>query len=51
VNPSELLGVQHEVLEMNLHTVEHGRFFSALDEEKAHSVCVIGTGIRDELFG
>jgi putative ABC transport system permease protein len=36
---------------MNLHTVEHGRFFSALDEEKAHSVCVIGTGIRDELFG
>lgn len=51
VNPSELVGVQKEVLEMNLHTVEHGRFFSALDEERAHSVCVIGTGIRDELFG
>lgn len=51
VNPSELVGVQHEVLEMNVHTVEHGRFFSALDEELAHSVCVIGTGIRDELFG
>jgi len=50
-NPSELLGVQNEVLEMNVHTVEHGRFFTALDEEKANSVCVIGTGIRDELFG
>ena len=51
VNPSELVGVQNEVLEMNVHTLEHGRFFTALDEEKAHSVCVIGTGIRDELFG
>ena len=51
VNPSELVGVQQEVLDMNLHTVAHGRFFTALDEERAHSVCVIGTGIRDELFG
>jgi putative ABC transport system permease protein len=31
--------------------VEHGRFFNALDEEKAQAVCVIGTGIRDSLFG
>jgi hypothetical protein len=22
-----------------------------MDEENAHSVCVIGTGIRDDLFG
>ena len=51
VNPSELVGVQKEVLEMNLHTVAYGRFFTALDQEKANSVCVIGTGIRDELFG
>jgi putative ABC transport system permease protein len=36
---------------MNLHTVAHGRFFSDVDEERAHSVCVIGTGIRDDLFG
>ena len=36
---------------MNLHTMEHGRFFNEIDEENAHSVCVIGTGIRDELFG
>jgi putative ABC transport system permease protein len=36
---------------MNLHTLEHGRFFSDLDEENAHAVCVIGTAIRDDLFG
>ena len=51
VNPSECVGVWREVLEMNLHTLEHGRFFTALDEESASSVCVIGTGIRDDLFG
>src|SRR5437762_4433974 len=36
---------------MNLHTLQYGRFFTDLDEERANSVCVIGTGIRDELFG
>ena len=36
---------------MNLHTVQYGRFFTDLDEENANAVCVIGTGIRDELFG
>jgi putative ABC transport system permease protein len=51
VRPSECVGVWPEALEMNLHTLEHGRFFNALDEEYAHTVCVIGTGIRDELFG
>ncbi|MCE2827744.1 MAG: ABC transporter permease [Verrucomicrobium sp.] len=50
-SPEECVGVWPEVLDMNLHTVEHGRFFNAVDEEKAHSVCVIGTGIRDSLFG
>ena len=50
-SPEECVGVWPEVLEMNLHTVEPGRFFNALDEEKAHAVCVIGTGIRDSLFG
>lgn len=49
--PSEFVGVWPEVLEMNLLEVEHGRFFSDLDEEMALSVCVIGTGIRDQLFG
>ncbi len=51
VNPSECVGVWPVVLDMNLHTLQHGRFFTDLDEEKANSVCVIGTGIRDELFG
>jgi ABC-type antimicrobial peptide transport system permease subunit len=47
----ELLGCWPEVLEMNLHSVRHGRMFNEIDEEKAASVCVIGTGVRDELFG
>jgi putative ABC transport system permease protein len=49
--PSECVGVWPAVLSMNLHTVAHGRFFTDLDEENAHAVCVIGTGIRDDLFG
>jgi putative ABC transport system permease protein len=51
VVPSELVGVWPQVLEMNLHTLQYGRFFTDLDEDNAHSVIVIGTGIRDELFG
>ena len=51
VKPSELLGVWPVVLDMNLHVLEHGRFFNDLDEENASAVCVIGTGIRDALFG
>ena len=49
--PSECVGVSPAVLEMNLHTLAHGRFFTELDEENAHAVCVIGVGIRDDLFG
>ena len=48
---SEIVGVWPAVLEMNLYKVEHGRFFCDLDEEFANSVCVIGTGVRDQLFG
>jgi putative ABC transport system permease protein len=51
VSPSECVGVWPAVLDMNLHTLAHGRFFTDLDEDLASSVCVIGTGIRDELFG
>jgi ABC-type antimicrobial peptide transport system permease subunit len=51
VYPSELVGVWPVVLDMNLHKVDKGRFFTALDDELARNVCVIGTGIRDELFG
>jgi len=48
---TECVGVWPAALEMNLHTLQYGRFFNAIDEENASSVCVIGTGIRDELFG
>jgi putative ABC transport system permease protein len=51
VRPGEFVGVSAAVLEMNLHTLQYGRFMSELDEENANPVCVIGTGIRDELFG
>lgn len=49
--PSECVGVWPAVVEMNLHNLEYGRFFNDLDEENAKPVCVIGTGIRDDLFG
>jgi putative ABC transport system permease protein len=49
--PSEAVGVWPAVIDMNMHTLEHGRFFTDLDEEQANPVCVIGTVIRDELFG
>src|SRR5204862_1489124 len=48
--PSECVGVWPAVIQMNLHTLAHGRFFTDLDEENANPVCVIGTGIRDDLF-
>jgi putative ABC transport system permease protein len=51
VTPWEMAGVWPTVVKMNLHVLEHGRFFTALDDELARNVIVIGTGIRDELFG
>jgi putative ABC transport system permease protein len=49
--PNETVGVSPAVLDMNLHTLEYGRFLADIDEENANAVCVIGTGIRDDLFG
>jgi putative ABC transport system permease protein len=49
--PSEVLGVLPPALEMDMFDVQYGRYFTDLDQEQANSVCVIGTGIRDELFG
>ena len=49
--PSETIGVLPAALKIDLFDVEHGRYFTDLDQEFASSVCVIGTGIRDELFG
>jgi putative ABC transport system permease protein len=44
-------GVWPVQLQMMEHTVEHGRMFTEDDDGEARNVCVIGTGIRDELFG
>jgi len=44
-------GVWPVQLEMMEHKVEHGRMFNEVDDELARSVCVIGTGIRDDLWG
>ena len=49
--PSEFVGVWPEAVDMNLHEVKHGRLFTPLEDENAASVMVIGTEIRDELFG
>jgi putative ABC transport system permease protein len=51
VQASELVGVWPSAVPMNLHELQYGRFFTPLDDENANAVCVIGTGIRDELFG
>src|SRR5262245_54252002 len=40
--PFECVGVSPAVIDMNLHTLKHGRFFTDLDEERANAVCVIG---------
>lgn len=48
---SVLAGTWPGYAEINEHVVEHGRMFTDLDDELARSVCVIGTSIRDALFG
>ena len=44
-------GVWPVQLEMMEHQIDHGRMFNSMDDTEARNVCVIGTGIRDELFG
>ncbi|MBI3416983.1 MAG: ABC transporter permease [Verrucomicrobia bacterium] len=48
---ANVIGTWPQALEMNQHVVEHGRMFTEIDDELARNVCVIGTGIRDQLFG
>ena len=50
-SPFNCIGTWPNALEMNQHVVEHGRMFNEIDDENANSVCIIGTMIRDELFG
>ena len=49
--PWNLVGVWPIAAKLSEHIVEHGRMFNQIDDEMARSVCVIGTEIRDELFG
>ena len=46
-----LAGVWPAAVRMNEHVVAHGRMFNEIDDENASSVCVIGSAIRDELWG
>jgi putative ABC transport system permease protein len=49
--PWNCVGVWPVAVEMNQHVVEYGRMFNEMDDEMARSVCVIGTGTRDALWG
>ena len=49
--PWNCVGVWPVAVEMNEHVIEYGRMFNELDDEMARSVCVIGTGTRDALWG
>ena len=50
-NPWVFLGTWPAALEMNQHVVQYGRMFNEIDDEEARNVCVIGTAVRDQLFG
>lgn len=49
--PFQFSGTWPGALEINEHVIAHGRMFTELDDEMTRAVCVIGTGIRDQLFG
>ena len=51
INPWNFVGTWPDAVELNQHTVEFGRMFNELDDENARNVCVIGTAVRDALFG
>ena len=51
ISPWNFIGTWPNSVELNQHVVEHGRMFNELDDENARNVCVIGTAIRDALYG
>ena len=51
INPWSFVGTWPNALELNQHVIEYGRMFNELDDENARNVCVIGTAVRDALFG
>jgi putative ABC transport system permease protein len=46
-----LIGQTQNMEEIDTRTVEGGRYFSPVEEQRARQVCVIGTTLRDRLFG
>ncbi len=50
-NPWVCVGTWPSALEMNEHVIQYGRMFNDIDDEQARNVCVIGTAVRDALFG
>ncbi len=51
ISPWNFIGTWPNAVELNQHVVAHGRMFNELDDENARNVCVIGTAVRDALFG
>jgi putative ABC transport system permease protein len=49
--PFTFSGTWPGALKIYEHTIQYGRMFNQLDNDRARPVCVIGTGIRDQLFG
>ena len=48
---ANIIGTWPSALDINQHVIEHGRMFNEVDDDSARNVCVIGTNIRDQLFG
>jgi len=48
---ANVIGTWPTAIDINQHIIEHGRMFNEIDDESARNVCVIGTNIRDQLFG
>jgi putative ABC transport system permease protein len=49
--PFKFAGTWPDILTHEQHEIGHGRMFNEVDDDEARSVCVIGTEIRDDLFG
>jgi putative ABC transport system permease protein len=48
---ANIIGTWPSSLDINQHIIEHGRMINEVDDDYARNVCVIGTNIRDQLFG
>ena len=51
ISPWNFIGTWPNAVELNQHVMAHGRMFNEIDDEHARNVCVIGTAVRNALFG